>query len=68
MVGPPGASLPADAITVHPVVRTDVPGDGPVELQLRVDVPGEQRPGCYRGLVVVPPDASLAVVLEVLPG
>jgi hypothetical protein len=67
MVGPPGASLPADAVAVAPAAPPGVAADGPVELRLRVAVPREQRPGRYRGLVVVPPDASLPVVLEVLP-
>jgi hypothetical protein len=64
MVGPHGAVLPADASTLAPVTSG---GASPVEIRLRVAVPREQRPGCYRGLVVVPPDACLTVVLEVLP-
>jgi hypothetical protein len=64
MVGPHGAALPADASTLAPVTSG---GAGPVEIRLRVAVPREQRPGCYRGLVVVPPGACLTVVLEVLP-
>jgi hypothetical protein len=66
LVGPAGASLPAEAVEVQRAPGEPPPGAA-TELHVRVTVPCGQPAGCYRGLVVSPPHASLAISVEVLP-
>lgn len=68
LVSSAGVSIPASAVSIHPSLLARLPPATSREVQVRVDVPGEQSPGYYHGLILISegPDEPIGVRLEVL--
>lgn len=66
LVSSAGVSIPATAVSIHPSLIARLPPATSRELRLRVDVPGEQSPGYYHGLILISeaPDEPIGVRLE----
>lgn len=69
LVSPAGVSIPAMAVSIRPSVIDRLHPSTSREVRLRVDVPQEQSPGYYHGLVLTSeaPDEPIGVRLEIRP-
>lgn len=67
LVSPVGLTIPAAAASVSPPGVDRLDPSASRRLLLRVDVPEDQPPGYYHGLVLIaePPDESIGLRLEV---
>lgn len=68
LVAAEGGSMGADAATCTPERLEGIAAGGSARLDVRVDVPHDQRPGTYHGLVLVSlaPQAPISVRVQVL--